>query len=175
MRWARSPTAMNICACRCGSQACLAAAPAKSKVVVQVIADHAAVVAAQNLIAAQDREQQQKLAEKATTETPQHNADGESADSQIDRGEPGPAVDDRQSADAEPAEPAAQCQQDAGVALLPGRGFCRSRHWLKRFVAGRRSKPLWLPGADPEPQYRPSAQAGGLRPGPGHVLPVPGL
>ncbi|MGE2716085.1 DUF222 domain-containing protein [Mycolicibacterium litorale] len=49
--------------CRCGSPECAASPPPKSNVVVTVIADPAAIEAAQKLIADQDREHQQKRAQ----------------------------------------------------------------------------------------------------------------
>lgn len=44
--------------CRCGSSACAASGPGKSNIVIHVIADEAAVDAAQQLIAAEDRGRQ---------------------------------------------------------------------------------------------------------------------
>ncbi|MFS0900249.1 HNH endonuclease signature motif containing protein [Mycolicibacterium litorale] len=48
--------------CRCGSPECAASPPPKSNVVITVIADPAAIEAAQTLIADQDRAQQEKRA-----------------------------------------------------------------------------------------------------------------
>ncbi|MDA4104563.1 hypothetical protein MMON44395_23755 [Mycolicibacterium monacense DSM 44395] len=108
--------------CRCGSPACAAAAPEKSNVVISVIADPAAVEAAQKLIAAED----------------QHHA------------EPDPTPE---PAGSEPVP----CPQDSGVALLPGVKLLPIVALAEAIRGGAAIKPLWLPGPDPEPHYRPSA------------------
>ncbi|WP_235733947.1 DUF222 domain-containing protein [Mycolicibacterium austroafricanum] len=84
--------------CRCGSPDCTAsAAPAQgsSNVVISVLADPAALEAVRQLIAAEDREQQRKLAEK------QAKAQGKAES----RPQTDPAV--------EPAEPVRQDEDDA--------------------------------------------------------------
>ncbi|BBZ63940.1 HNH endonuclease signature motif containing protein [Mycolicibacterium monacense] len=103
--------------CRCGSPACAAAAPEKSNVVISVIADPAAVEAAQKLIAAEDEHHAAK-----------------------DEPEPVP------------------CPQDSGVALLPGVKLLPIVALAEAIRGGAAIKPLWLPGPDPEPHYRPSAK-----------------
>lgn len=122
--------------CRCGAPACLAAAPAKSTVVVHVIADPSAVVAARDLIVSQDREQQHRLAEKVATEAPQHNPDGE------------------ETAEEKPT----QCQRDSGTALLPGVQVLPIAALAEAIRGGAAIKDLWLPGPGPEPRYQPSAK-----------------
>ncbi|AFM15738.1 protein of unknown function DUF222 [Mycolicibacterium chubuense NBB4] len=103
-------------ACRCGSADCAAAGPAKSSVVIRVIADQAAVEAAQDLIAQQDDER---------GEAPSNHAAGE---------------------------------RDSGLALLPGAKVLPVAALAEAIRGGAVVKPLWVPGPDPEPQYRPSAK-----------------
>ena len=98
--------------CRCGSPTCVAAGPAKSRVVIQVIADAAAVDAAKDLIADQDR---------------QHSE-------------------------------AVQCQPDSGIALLPGAQVLPVAALAEAIRGGAAITELWVPGPDPELQYRPSAK-----------------
>jgi hypothetical protein len=112
------------------------AAPVTSTVVVQVIADPAAVQAAHDVIAAQDRKQQQKLAESSTTEKPRDN---------------------ERAADLTEAK-AVHCQRDSGVALLPGARVLPIAALTEAIRGGAAIKQLWLPGPAPEPQYRPSAK-----------------
>lgn len=127
--------------CRCGSPDCAAAAPAtSSNVVVSVIADPAALEAAQNLIAAQDGEQQQKL-----TETRHEPAGEELAGEDVAE----PECDDTNPTD---------CQQDSGLALLPGAKILPIVALAEAIRGGAAIKALWLPGPDPEPHYRPSAK-----------------
>ena len=55
--------------CRCGSSACTASGPVKSNVVIHVIAEEAAVDAAEQLIAAEGREQRNAKTELEAVET----------------------------------------------------------------------------------------------------------
>ncbi|WP_156448649.1 DUF222 domain-containing protein, partial [Mycobacterium sp. NAZ190054] len=134
--------------CLCGKPDCVGAVPAapgSSSVVISVIADAAAVEAAQNLITAQDQEQQQKLTENG----PQADAEPElipepDADAPA---EDGPAV---------PNPP--ECVRDSGLALLPGVKILPIVALAEAIRGGAAIKALWLPGPDPEPQYRPSAR-----------------
>ncbi|UJL31132.1 DUF222 domain-containing protein [Mycobacterium sp. TJFP1] len=156
--------------CRCGSPDCTASAPpASSNVVISVIADHAAVAAARQLIATEDREQQQKHAQnQAKTEpapeaeaepTPEPDAEpaGDPVESaplpvgEDESPEPGPA------AGPEVANPV-RCLRDSGVALLPGVKVLPIVALAEAIRAGAAIKSLWLPGPDPEPHYRPSAK-----------------
>ncbi|MGE2717435.1 DUF222 domain-containing protein [Mycolicibacterium litorale] len=115
--------------CRCGSPDCAAPPPAKSHVAISVIADPAAIEAAQNFIAAEDRAQHAKLVEHEPEVKP----------------EPKPS-------DSRP------CPQDSGVALLPGVTILPIAALAEAIRNGAAIKPLWLPGPDPEPHYRPSAK-----------------
>lgn len=128
--------------CRCGSPDCAAAAaPAtSSNVVISVIADQAALEAAQNLIAAQDGERQQKLSET------RHEPAGEA-----------PAGEDVAEPDCEDPNPP-DCHQDSGLALLPGLKILPIVALAEAIRGGAAIKALWLPGPDPEPHYRPSAK-----------------
>ena len=116
-------------ACRCGSPQCAARGPAKSPVVIRVIADQAAVDSARQLIAAQDREQQEAHAE-AEVEAPPLESKPESA----------------------------ACAKDSGLALLPGAQVLPIAALAESIRGGAVVKPLWQPGPDPEPRYQPSAK-----------------
>jgi hypothetical protein len=121
--------------CRCGSPGCAASAPAKSNVVITVIADPAAVEAAQSLIAAED-------------ETPQPKPESEAEpESQPVRPEPEAEVPDRRP-----------CPQDSGAAVLPGVTILPIVALAEAIRTGALIVPLWRPGRDPEPKYRPSAK-----------------
>jgi uncharacterized protein DUF222 len=170
-------------ACRCGSPGCSATAPAKSKVLVRVIADQAAVEAARKLIATQDREQQQALADKdeakpaaASEPTPESepmsegestSADEPTPEGSASEGEPADtesAPEDESASEVEPAvesEPAPSsvlCQRNSGVALLPGGRVLPIAALAEAIRGGAAIKALWLPGPDPEPHYQPSAR-----------------
>ncbi|MGB7507073.1 MAG: DUF222 domain-containing protein, partial [Mycobacterium sp.] len=167
-RWADAVGALGhgntALACRCGGERCPAAASAPaSDVVVRVIADQAAVDAARKLIAAQNDEHAQSIAAKpepAETE-PMPAADAEPAEAEP---EPRPAQDAEPSP-AEPDEPSPEDVEsmpsrltDSGVAVLPGRGVIPTAVLAEALRGGAKVAPLWLPGADPEPRYRPSAR-----------------
>jgi hypothetical protein len=131
-------------ACRCGVPSCPAAAEAgKSTVLVRVIADQAAVDAARNLIAAQDCEQQQALAEKSR---------------------PRPVSEPVQIAEpAEPENPTVETkpvasQPNSGVALLPGGRALPIAALTEAIRGGAAITAMRLPGSDPEPHYRPSVK-----------------
>ncbi|UXA13430.1 HNH endonuclease [Mycobacterium sp. SMC-8] len=134
--------------CRCGSSACTASGPAKSPVVIHVIADKAAVDAAKQVIAAEDREQQNIRVE---SERPQ-------PESEPDESEP------ESRPGAEPVEPGLDCcakdscAKDSGVALLAGAQVLPVVALAEAIRSGALIKPLWLPGPDPEPHYQPSAK-----------------
>ncbi|HEY9267332.1 MAG TPA: DUF222 domain-containing protein, partial [Mycobacterium sp.] len=122
--------------CRCGSPECAATAPPTSKVVISVIADPAAVEAAQQLIATEDREQDDaRAAEQARTEPA-----------------PAPAGPKLSTSDSR------KCLRDSGVALLPGMKVLPIVALAEAIRAGAAIKQLRLPGPDPEPHYRPSAK-----------------
>jgi Domain of unknown function (DUF222) len=147
--------------CRCGAPACAAAAPATSTVVVHVIADPAAVVAAQDLIAAQDRQQQQALTLKDQPEpTPEDGACRECESTP--KGETMPdgetASEDDEPASAASLPSPAIFQRNSGVALLPGVRVLPIAALAEAIRGGAAIKDLWLPGPDPEPHYQPSAK-----------------
>ncbi len=118
--------------CRCGSPTCPKAdAPAPaSHVVVHVIADQAAVDA-------------------ATKPVSQEGASGK------------PATECDESADCGP-DPGTDCIPeplvDTGVALLPGLKVMPAVALADAIAGGAKVRPLWIPGPDPEPNYRPSAR-----------------
>ncbi|MGE2713659.1 DUF222 domain-containing protein [Mycolicibacterium litorale] len=127
--------------CRCGSPACAATPPPKSDVVISVIADPAALQAAQNLIAAEDREHAVKHATTQPKAEPQEEC------------EPQPeATSEREAPNPYP------CPQGSGVALLPGVRILPIVALAEAIRSGAAIKQLWLPGPDPEPHYRPSAK-----------------
>lgn len=124
--------------CRCGSPECPKAdgpAPA-SHIVVHVVADQAAVDAAT----------------KPTAEQPatQENCAGN------DAGTGGSESADRDHVvDAEDSPPPLA---DTGVALLPGMKVMPAVALADAIAGGAKITPLWIPGPDPEPKYRPSAR-----------------
>ncbi|MGB7358813.1 MAG: DUF222 domain-containing protein, partial [Mycobacterium sp.] len=155
-RWADAVGALGhgntVLACRCGGAQCPSAqtAPA-STVAIRVIADQAAVDAARALIAAEDAEHAKAKAAKPTPTQdgePEPPQDAEPAEPEP---EPEPAHD------AEPPHEPPRLT-DSGVALLPGRGVIPTPVLAEAIRGGAKIKPLWLPGPDPEPQYRPSAR-----------------
>lgn len=130
--------------CRCGSPDCTATPPPKSKVTVSVIADPAAIAAAQKLIADEDRQQQPHADEQPDPE-PQEQAEPN----------PEPKADSDPAPDVPNPEP---CPRDCGVALSPGAKILPIAALAEAIRGGATIKPLWLPGPDPEPHYRPSAK-----------------
>ncbi|MDZ4269954.1 MAG: DUF222 domain-containing protein, partial [Mycobacterium sp.] len=176
-RWADAVGALGhgntVLACRCGAAQCPAVtAPSSSDVVIRVIADQAAVDAARQLIAAQNAEHAHsanaKNAEPAEPEPaePEVNIEAEPELMPSKDVEPSPAEPDSeppQDAEPEPSpsEPEAESASrltDAGVAVLPGRGVIPTAVLAEAIRGGAKVAPLWLPGADPEPHYRPSAR-----------------
>jgi hypothetical protein len=144
--------------CRCGVPTCPGASvtPVASKVLVRVIADQAAIDAAQNLIATQDREQQQALA-----------LEGDAATAI----EPTPEIDQAPEVETttedEPAEPTEAADQIAnpvlsepksGVALLARGRVLPIAALAEAIRGGAAIADMWLPGPDPEPHYQPSAK-----------------
>ena len=145
-RWADAVGAMghgnDHLSCRCGAPACPAAGPANSNVVVRVIADQAAVDAAQDFIAAGNATQRPS-ATPATSPSPAPRR-------------PLPAPTSAPDPEQQPSPPAVL--KDRGVALLPGRGVVPTVVLAEALRGGATVVPLWLPGAAPEPGYRPSAR-----------------
>ncbi|WP_275571631.1 HNH endonuclease signature motif containing protein [Mycolicibacterium vanbaalenii] len=165
--------------CRCGSPDCTAAAvvPGSSNVVISVLADPAALDAVRQLIADQDRDEQDKLADKQAKAKEQGKAESQPQTEPIPQPEaeaepePEPEVEVEPEPEAETAiesEPApvkpvapsnpAACVRDSGVALLPGVKVLPIVALAEAIRAGAAIKTLWLPGPDPEPHYRPSAK-----------------
>ncbi|WP_370500036.1 DUF222 domain-containing protein [Mycolicibacterium sp. jd] len=167
--------------CRCGSPDCTAAAvvPGSSNVVISVLADPAALDAVRQLIADQDRDQQDKLADKQakakeqgkaesqpqTEPIPQPEAEAEAEPEPEAEVEVEPEAETETAIESEPApvkpvapsNPAA-CVRDSGVALLPGVKILPLVALAEAIRSGAAIKTLWLPGPDPEPHYRPSAK-----------------
>ncbi|ABM15959.1 protein of unknown function DUF222 [Mycolicibacterium vanbaalenii PYR-1] len=167
--------------CRCGSPDCTAAAvvPGSSNVVISVLADPAALDAVRQLIADQDRDQQDKLADKQakakeqgkaesqpqTEPIPQPEAEAEAEPEPEAEVEVEPEAETETAIESEPApvkpvapsNPAA-CVRDSGVALLPGVKILPLVALAEAIRSGAATKTLWLPGPDPEPHYRPSAK-----------------
>ncbi|MDZ4264923.1 MAG: DUF222 domain-containing protein [Mycobacterium sp.] len=160
-RWADAVGALGhgktVLACRCGSPQCPAADVApSSNVVIRVIADPAAVDAARTLIAAEDAERAEAMAAKPKTAEPAPSRDVEPSPAEASPAEPSAA--EPSSAEPSHADPAPSRLTDAGVALLPGRGVIPTPVLAEAIRGGAKIKPLWLPGAEPEPPYRPSAR-----------------
>ena len=164
MPWARSRTANERLGCRCGASQCPAAGVApSSNVVVRVIADQAAVDAARDLIAAQDREQRANNAECEKPAEPKPAAPAEPTKTEPAKPEP---IEPNPAEPTEPEpQPAAraesrtpQCRKDSGVALLPGVQVLPIAALAEAIRGGAAITALWLPGPDPEPHYRPSAK-----------------
>jgi hypothetical protein len=167
--------------CRCGSPDCTDAAvvPGSSNVVISVLADPAALDAVRQLIADQDRDEQDKLADKQakakeqgkaesqpqTEPIPQPEAEAEPEPEPEVEVEPEPEPEAETAIESEPApvkpvapsNPAA-CVRDSGVALLPGVKILPLVALAEAIRSGAAIKTLWLPGPDPEPHYRPSAK-----------------
>ncbi|WP_235738157.1 HNH endonuclease signature motif containing protein, partial [Mycolicibacterium austroafricanum] len=163
----------------CGSPDCTAAAvvPGSSNVVISVLADPAALDAVRQLIADQDRDEQDKLADKQAKAKEQGKAESQPQTEPIPQPEaeaepePEPEVEVEPEPEAETAiesEPApvkpvapsnpAACVRDSGVALLPGVKVLPIVALAEAIRAGAAIKTLWLPGPDPEPHYRPSTK-----------------
>ncbi|ABM16312.1 MULTISPECIES: HNH endonuclease signature motif containing protein [Mycolicibacterium] len=162
--------------CRCGSPDCTASAapaPGSSNVVISVLADPAALDAVRQLIAAEDREQQDKLADKQAKAKEQGKAESQpqtepipQAEAEVEvevevepEPEPEPAIES-EPAPVKPVAPSnpAACVRDSGVALLPGVKVLPIVALAEAIRAGAAIKTLWLPGPDPEPHYRPSTK-----------------
>ncbi|MGD9517277.1 DUF222 domain-containing protein [Mycolicibacterium sp.] len=172
--------------CRCGSPDCTASAapaPGSSNVVISVLADPAALDAVRQLIAAEDREQQDKLADKQAKAKEQGKAESQPQTEPIPQAEAEAEAEAEPEAEAEvevevevepepelaiesepapvkpvaPSNPAA-CVRDSGVALLPGVKVLPIVALAEAIRAGAAIKTLWLPGPDPEPHYRPSTK-----------------
>ncbi|NVN50547.1 HNH endonuclease signature motif containing protein [Mycolicibacterium hippocampi] len=179
-RWADAVGALGhgntVLDCRCGGEHCPATPAPSSSVVIRVIADQAAVDAARKLIAAQNAEH----ARTTTTETtPAETEPAEPTPAENARpAEPTPA-ENAQPAESMPTEePEAtppeepeptppddvesECAPsrltDSGLAVLPGRGVIPTAVLAEALRGGAKVAPLWLPGPDPEPHYRPSAR-----------------
>ncbi|MCV7151555.1 HNH endonuclease signature motif containing protein [Mycolicibacterium pyrenivorans] len=141
--------------CRCGSPECAATAPPKSNVVISVIADPAAIEAAQQLIAVEDREQHSARAEKQAQAMPAPEPEPEP----VTPPEPAAEPDSPTPADPEVSKSdSPRCLRDSGVALLPGVKILPIVALAEAIRGGAAIKQLWLPGPDPEPHYRPSAK-----------------
>lgn len=116
--------------CRCGSPGCTATGVSKSRVVISVTADAAAIDAARELIATEDRDQQAGNRERGETEASAVAV----------------AVKDP------------VCNKDSGLALLPGVKVLPIVALAEAIRGGAAIKDLWLPGTEPETHYRPSAK-----------------
>ncbi|MGE2735954.1 DUF222 domain-containing protein, partial [Mycolicibacterium vaccae] len=134
--------------CRCGSETCPATAPQKSSVLIRVIADQAAIDAAQHLIEREATEQAQKQREGVEHKEKAQTAAKECASATY-------AAQDQIEPDT--AEPPA-AQQDSGTALMPGAKVLPIAALAEAIRAGARIKPFRMPGPDPEPHYTPSAR-----------------
>ncbi len=171
-RWADAVGALGhgntVLDCRCGGEHCPAAATApSSSVVVRVIADQAAVDAARKLVAAQNAEHAQSMSQETTpaeTEPAEPTPAPEAMPAAETEPEPTPAQDAQPSL-SESDEPSPEDVEsmpsrltDAGVAVLPGRGVIPTAVLAEALRGGAKVAPLWLPGPDPEPHYRPSAR-----------------
>lgn len=149
--------------CRCGSPDCPKAdTPApQSNIVIHVIADQTALDAATAHAAAE--------AKGAGAENSAAVTNAEAGTAEPVAAEPA-AVADAEAAAAEPAaaESAADTDvetdcapvplKDTGLALLPGLTVMPTAALADAIRAGAKVTPLWLPGPDPEPHYRPSAR-----------------
>ncbi|MGE2732248.1 DUF222 domain-containing protein, partial [Mycolicibacterium vaccae] len=137
--------------CRCGSEDCPATAPQKSSVVIRVIADQAAIDAAQNLIDSESTEQAQK-------QTRQHDSGTTIDGDQVLVG----SEDAEQAQEAQPTGsrpmPTVAPQQDSGTALLPGAKILPIAALAEAIRAGAAIKPFRIPGPEPELHYTPSAR-----------------
>ena len=168
-RWSDAVGAMghrnDHLACRCGAPGCPAADPGNSNVVIRVIADQAAVDAAQELIATEN-------AKHRASQTP---APAENAEQETPAPAPDPAPTVRTPDASDPAADAADGVQGLRGGVVTGarggadRGAGRSASgWGQgdTVVAARRRTRAGVSAL---------SAAGGVHPGPGHVLPVPPL
>ncbi|NVN50400.1 HNH endonuclease signature motif containing protein [Mycolicibacterium hippocampi] len=172
-RWADAVGALGhgntVLTCRCGGEHCPATPAPSSSVVIRVIADQAAVDAARKLIAAQNAEHAQSTA--AQNPEPAENAENAEPEPTLaddaENAEPDEDIEPEAMPVAEPepeSEPADDVDSmpsrltDAGLAVLPGRGVIPTAVLAEALRGGAKVAPLWLPGPDPEPHYRPSAR-----------------
>ncbi|AFM15194.1 protein of unknown function DUF222 [Mycolicibacterium chubuense NBB4] len=135
--------------CRCGSPDCPAAdtaAPA-SNIVIHVIAEQAALDAAHTDIA----ETLTTPAETAETSAEEPAAEVRESAAEVSDSTGAECAD---SLDREPVP----ALKDTGLALLPGSTVMPIPALAEAIRAGAKIKPLWVPGDDPEPHYRPSAR-----------------
>ncbi|OBB61159.1 hypothetical protein A5757_00590 [Mycobacterium sp. 852013-51886_SCH5428379] len=169
--------------CRCGNPACITTAPDTSHIVINVVADPAAIAAAHNLIAEEDRQQQKAYARRhpEAKAEPEGEAEPEAASESaaevepepgpgtepaaVSEGEAGPEVEPEPEGEPEAkSKPEASppntvpCPQDSGTALMPDGTILPLPALAETIRAGARIKPLWQPGLDPEPHYQPSAK-----------------
>ena len=131
-RWADAVGALGhgttVLACRCGGAQCPAAQTAPASTVAIRVIADQAAVDAARTLIAAQDAEQAKAM----------------------AAQPKPA--------APPQDPELTRLTDSGVALLPGRGVIPTPVLAEAIRGGAKVKPLWLPGPDPEPQYRPSAR-----------------
>ncbi len=121
--------------CACGAQGCPSAGePPTSNVVIRVIADQTALDAA---AAAAETTASQSAAD---TQAPQPPTNGEAPQPGADSAAPPPA------------------QRVASPALILGRGVLPNTLLAEAIRAGARITAIRMPGAEPEPHYRPSAE-----------------
>ncbi|MGE2832505.1 DUF222 domain-containing protein [Mycobacterium sp. SMC-4] len=152
-------------ACRCGSPECPAPDPVSSRVVIQVIADQDAVDAAQDLIAAQDREQQHKRNEnqepaEETVEPAPADPESPAPESVVRQPNPPAPAPAEAGSTEEPAEEPVEdpAPRKSGVAVRSKGRVLPIPALAEAIRGGAVIKPLWIPGPDPEPHYRPSAK-----------------
>ncbi|BBX71929.1 HNH endonuclease signature motif containing protein [Mycolicibacterium psychrotolerans] len=142
--------------CRCGSPDCPKAdTPApQSNIVVHVIVDKTALDAASAHAAAEakgaDAKKSAAVTNAAASTVEPAAAEPAAAESDaVDE----PAADTDLATDCEPAP-----LKDIGLALLPGLTVMPTAALADAIRGGAKVAPLWLPGPDPEPHYRPSAR-----------------
>ncbi|KRE25711.1 hypothetical protein ASG82_17925 [Mycobacterium sp. Soil538] len=143
--------------CRCGSPACPKADTpgAQSNIVVHVIADQTALDAATAHAGAETKGAGAKKS-AAVTDAAAGTAEpaaAETADAAKSDAAAEPAADTDVETDCAPAP-----LKDTGLALLPGLTVMPTAALADVIRAGAKVTPLWLPGPDPEPHYRPSAR-----------------
>ena len=155
-RWSDAVGAMghgnDHLACRCGAPQCPAAGPSNSNVVIRVIADQAAVDAAQQLIATENAEHR---ASTTPTPTPAENAEQRPSPTpaaeqrparpRLPSSEPEPEPTDSlpSSSPSRPRIPRTgrsrrRCSRIAGWRGCRGAGWCPRPCWPKRCGVGRR-------------------------------------
>jgi hypothetical protein len=141
--------------CRCGSPDCPKAdTPGpQSNIVVHVIADQTALDAASAHAAAEANGAGAKNS-AAVTSAAAGAAEPAVDEPAVDK----PAVDEpAANTDAE-TDCAPAPLKDTGLALLPGLTVMPTAALADASRAGAKVNPLWLPGPDPESNYRPSAR-----------------